>query len=223
MQNQVVQPEGNYYDKYHSSNPIVKKIMRGFFKSIEIVLRKYEVAPKKILEAGCGEGEVTRFLRTLYPDAFIDAFDISDKVIAEIPQEENSKIKFCVGDIYTMTTYSPYSDEVQAILGGYDLVVCSEVMEHLEMPEKALEKLKAKASGYILLSVPNEPIWRILNMCRGKYLKQLGNTPGHIQHWSMKQFCNMLRQNGCEIAEVRRPFPWTVVLVKNVEKTFTKQ
>jgi hypothetical protein len=30
--------------------------------------------------------------------------------------------------------------------------------------------------------VPREPIWRIGNMARGRYLGDLGNTPGHIQH-----------------------------------------
>lgn len=93
-------------------------------------------------------------------------------------------------------------------------MICSEVMEHLEYPEKALDMLKSVSSEYILLSVPNEPIWRILNVCRGKYLRQLGNTPGHIQHWSTKQFCRMLCENGCDIIAVKRPFPWTMVLVK---------
>ena len=95
------------------------------------------------------------------------------------------------------------------------MVVCSEVLEHLEEPENALKKINEITAdkGYILLSVPNEPIWRICNMARGKYLKQLGNTPGHIQHWSKRTFCKMLTKNNMRIIETKTPFPWTMVLI----------
>ena len=55
---QIEQPEGNYYDKYHSSNPIVKWMMRNFFADLEALLPA-ATEGLKILEAGCGEGEVT--------------------------------------------------------------------------------------------------------------------------------------------------------------------
>lgn len=116
-----LQPEGNYYDKYHSSNPVVKKMMRGFFGNIKELLLKYEVAPEKILEAGCGEGEVTKFLGAIYPEAFIDAFDISDRIISEISRDENEKINYLVGNIYTMTTHAPYSNEKKCLGGGVSI------------------------------------------------------------------------------------------------------
>ena len=53
----VVQPEGNYYDKYHSSNPIVKWMMANFKKSIKELLEILEKEPSKICETGCGEGQ----------------------------------------------------------------------------------------------------------------------------------------------------------------------
>ena len=97
----------------------------------------------------------------------------------------------------------------------YDLVVCSEVLEHLEEPEQALKQIKQLATddGYILLSVPNEPVWRICNMARGKYWRDFGNTPGHIQHWSKKSFCEMLVQNNLKIRGIKSPFPWIMVLI----------
>ena len=98
----------------------------------------------------------------------------------------------------------------------YDLVVCSEVLEHLEDPEQALKNIKelCNENGFILLSVPKEPIWRICNMARGKYWKDLGNTPGHIQHWTKRDFCRMVVNNGMKIISVKTPFPWTMVLAK---------
>lgn len=98
----------------------------------------------------------------------------------------------------------------------YDLVVCSEVLEHMEDPERALQNVKELCveNGFILLSVPQEPIWRICNMARGKYWKDLGNTPGHIQHWTKSEFCRMVVDNDMKIVSVKTPFPWTMVLAK---------
>ena len=190
---EVAQPEGNYYDKYHSTNPIVKWMMKGFKNDISELMN---VAGKKfcqICETGCGEGEISSFIKEMYQNAEIDAFDISERVIAEA-NEKHILNK-----------------------GRYDLVICSEVLEHLEDPEQALKNIKelCNENGFILLSVPKEPIWRICNMARGKYWKDFGNTPGHIQHWTKREFCRMVANNGMKIISVKTPFPWTMVLAKN--------
>lgn len=211
----VVQPEGNYYDKYHSSNPIVKWMMANFKKSIKELLEILEKEPTKICETGCGEGEITTYIKQCMPKAHIDAFDISEKVILNAT-EQHDNIDFFVGNIYTMEVIEPKQGKKHILnTNEYDLVVCSEVLEHLEEPENALKKINEITAdkGYILLSVPNEPIWRICNMARGKYLKQLGNTPGHIQHWSKRTFCKMLTKNNMRIIETKTPFPWTMVLI----------
>ena len=36
--------------------------------------------------------------------------------------------------------------------------------------------------------VPREPVWRVLNVARGRYVRWLGNPPGHIQHFSRAAF-----------------------------------
>lgn len=204
----VVQPEGNYYDKYNSTNPIVKWMMKHFFSDLDSLLNGQ--TPHKILEAGCGEGKVTgRLSKKFGEQCEIQAFDISEKVIAEA-KEHNPKISFSVGNIYDIDA----EDET------FDLVVCCEVLEHLEKPEKALKELKRVISvkGYGVISVPREPLWRVLNMARGKYIKDLGNTPGHIQHWSSKKFVKFIGENGFEVLGVKKPIPWTMVLVKRGKK-----
>jgi hypothetical protein len=69
------------------------------------------------------------------------------------------------------------------------------------------------AGRHLLVSVPREPLWRGLNMARGAYLKDLGNTPGHLNHWSKRAFVRLLGQHG-EVIEARSPFPWTMVLLR---------
>ena len=60
---------------------------------------------------------------------------------------------------------------------------------------------------------PSEPLWRLLNMVRGASWSELGNTPGHLNHWSKRSFVRLLSRHG-DIAEVRSPFPWTMALVR---------
>ena len=93
------------------------------------------------------------------------------------------------------------------------LVVCCEVLEHLDDPNSGLETLEALSSEWLLLSVPREPIWRALNMMRGKYIGSLGNTPGHVNHWSRKAFVDFVASR-LAIVEVRTPLPWTMLLCK---------
>lgn len=199
----VIQPEGNFYDKYGSKNPIVQKLMSGFFKALEEMLNELPSPPQNILEAGCGEGHVTAYLnKTFGSRSNINAFDISEKVIKEAGKQ-NANVTFWIGDIYHISQ------------GKYDLLVCSEVLEHLEKPDLALKELLRVCDGYLILSVPREPIWRFLNVIRGKYIGDLGNTPGHIQHWSAGKFKKFVRENGGRIIKVKNPLPWTMVLIEN--------
>jgi hypothetical protein len=50
-------------------------------------------------------------------------------------------------------------------------------------------------------------------MARGAYWRALGNTPGHLNHWSQRSFVRLLSSHG-RVAEVRSPFPWTMALVR---------
>lgn len=194
----VMQPEGNYYNKYESKNPIAKLLMTGFFNSMQELL--CNINYDTIYEAGCGEGYVTNFIANLNKNAKICASDISDKKIQEASKFVPSA-QFSVESIYDISQ----ADD------SFDLVIASEVLEHLEQPEKALDEILRISKKYILVSVPNEPIWRVCNVLRGKYWRDLGNTPGHIQHWGKKQFCNMVGKR-CQILEAKAPFPWTMLL-----------
>ena len=66
---------------------------------------------------------------------------------------------------------------------------------------------------HLLVSVPREPLWRALNVARGAYVRDLGNTPGHVNHWSKRSFIWMLERHG-EVVESCSPFPWTMLLVR---------
>ena len=200
-----IQPEGNYYNKYASKNPIERAMMKGFFDTVQKTLSKTGIAFDSIYDAGCGEGHFTEYLRKWYPNAKITASDISETAVNGAKEEyKELNINFETADIYALDTSAKYS-----------LVTCSEVLEHLERPEEVLREFAGLASGYILITVPHEPIWRILNICRFKYLKRLGNTPGHIQHWSRRSFKKLIKENSSlEIVTATGSLPWLIFLLK---------
>lgn len=197
---------GNVYDKYASRNPIVRRIMRGFAATLgELVER---VQPRSIHEVGCGEGYwvlewTARGIAARGTDFSGQAIRLARLNAAE---RRVAPERFEVRSIYDL---EPGRD-------GADLVVCCEVLEHLERPHEALRVLRRVARGHLIVSAPREPLWRLLNLARGKYIAALGNTPGHLQHWSAGAFVRLLR-GYFDLVEVRTPLPWTMALCRPLQ------
>ena len=192
---------GNAYDKYASSNPIVRLLMRSFNESLSELIAK--AAPKTIHEIGCGEGYwVMKWNRQ-----GIDArgSDFSSQVI-KLAIDNAAEDNGYSSDVYKQCSIY----DLQADIDSADLIVCCEVLEHLERPEDGLKVLQRVAKKHVIVSVPREPIWRILNIMRGKYISKAGNTPGHIQHWSRSDFVNLVSQY-FDIIEIKIPLPWTIL------------
>jgi Methyltransferase domain len=104
-------------------------------------------------------------------------------------------------------------EELEPAHDAAELIVCCEVMEHLPYPDEALAVVASLASPWAIVSVPREPLWRALNMARLKYLGSLGNTPGHLNHWSRRSLVRFLEAK-FEVVEVRAPLPWTMALCR---------
>lgn len=158
------------------------------------------------LEAGCGEGNIIEHLKRQIDlskaQVKFDAFDVSEKLI------EKNRIMHPGISFFQQNIYDEINPDYLPNDGNkYDLIVCSEVLEHIEKPKDAILNLMRYGDRFII-SVPHEPIWRAMNMVRGKYLSALGNTPGHIQHFSEKSFRNMLSECGLVVLNMRKPLPW---------------
>jgi SAM-dependent methyltransferase len=189
-------PTGNTYDKYASSNPVERRLMSGFFAALDDALPA--LPPAAVLEVGVGEGEVSERIRARYPDAGVVGVDLPDPELAASWHERGLAGVF--GDI----AHLPFPS------GSFDLVLAIEVLEHVPDPPAALAELERVGRDRLVLSVPREPIWRVANMARGKYVSALGNTPGHINHWSRRGFARFVGTH-FEVVSVRTPFPWTMV------------
>ena len=194
---------GNSYDKYAAKNPIVRWMMNGFESSLSELVAK--AAPQTIHEIGCGEGYWV--IRWNKQGLNARGCDFSEQVI-EMAMENAFEAEIKTPIFKTRSIYDVNFEEDSA-----DLVVCCEVLEHLEAPEAGLESLKKIAKDYVILSVPREPLWCTLNLARGKYIKDLGNTPGHLQHWSKKSFITLVEKY-FTVIEVKSPLPWTMLLCR---------
>jgi 2-polyprenyl-3-methyl-5-hydroxy-6-metoxy-1,4-benzoquinol methylase len=195
---------GNNYDKYGSKNPIVRWVMKGFSQSLSQFVEK--VRPESIHEIGCGEG----YWVIDWTKQGINArgSDFSEAVV-QIARDNAKAQSITKQPIFTARSIY----DVEANLDSADLIVCCEVLEHLEYPEAGLEALQRIASNYLIISVPREPLWCALNVARGKYITSFGNTPGHIQHWSSNKFTALVSKY-FDVIEVEKPLPWTMLLCK---------
>jgi 2-polyprenyl-3-methyl-5-hydroxy-6-metoxy-1,4-benzoquinol methylase len=193
---------GNTYDKYGSDNPVVKRLMAGFERTLDELWHR--AAPPSILDVGCGEGVLTqKWAQRL--EGRVVGIDLEDPAIqAEWEQRRAPNLDYRIMKAERM----PFAyDE-------FDVATAIEVLEHVPDPEHTVAQMARVArGGHLLVSVPREPLWRGLNMARGAYLRDLGNTPGHVNHWTKQGFVRLLARHG-EVIERRSPFPWTMLLVR---------
>ncbi len=188
-----------FTDKYEFTNPITKKLLENFFKRI------VSLCPKKVdkvLEVGCGAGYSTKILFEHLAPSLFHASDI-DPELVYLAKKRVPLAETATESIYKL----PHQDN------SFNLVFTLEVMEHLEHPLDALKEIKRVTDKFAIISVPHEPIWRILNMARGKYITHLGNTPGHINHWSKRSFKKFLEQE-FTVREIKTSLPWLIGFVE---------
>jgi 2-polyprenyl-3-methyl-5-hydroxy-6-metoxy-1,4-benzoquinol methylase len=195
-------PTGNTFDKYGSSNPVVRRLMSGFRSSLDELFAR--AAPESVLDVGCGEGVLTCEWAERLGEGRVVGVDLDDPGLrGEWQARRRENLEYRVADATSLS----FDD------GEFDLAAAIEVLEHVPEPEATLAEMARVARRHLLVSVPREPVWRVLNVARGAYVRQLGNTPGHINHWSKRGFTSLLSRHGA-VEQVRSPFPWTMLLVR---------
>jgi 2-polyprenyl-3-methyl-5-hydroxy-6-metoxy-1,4-benzoquinol methylase len=195
-------PTGNTFDKYGSTNPLVRRLMAGFEGTLQQLFAQAD--PQSVLDVGCGEGVLTYRWAQQLGERRIVGIDLDDdKLRAEWETRARPNLEYLTMPAQQL----PFAD------GEFDLAAAIEVLEHVPDPQHTVAEMARVATRHLLVSVPREPLWRALNMARGAYLRDLGNTPGHVNHWSKRSFVRLLERHG-EVVEKRSPFPWTMLLVR---------
>ncbi len=193
---------GNTYDKYGSTNPVVRRLMASFERTLDELMGRAQ--PRSLLDVGCGEGVLVHRWAEQLPHARLVGIDL---------EEESIQVGWAEHRAPNLEYRTMPAEDLPFAEDEFELATAIEVLEHVPDPERTLAEMARCAERNLLVSVPREPLWRMLNMARGAYLAELGNTPGHVNHWSKRSFVKLLARYG-EVAEVRSPFPWTMLLVR---------
>lgn len=184
--------------KYQSSNPLQQFLIKKFFGHIARLLKNRNI--KNVADIGCGEGfGLNNLIQNNIGNKYVglDSSSAALKTAGKI----YPKIKYIKGDIYR----TPFKNS------EFDLVVCSEVLEHLTNPDQAIKELRRISRRYILISVPLEPWFKFSNFLRGKYLRTLGNHPEHINWWGTGSLNKFISPH-LNIISHTVSFPWQIVL-----------
>ncbi len=187
-------------EKHTTQNPINRFFLNNF-KQLLLEQAK-QLHPDSILDVGAGEGFTLEMFRENKIGKKNEGIEYMDDAL-QLAKKLHPQVKIKKGNIYEL----PYKANF------FDLVVCNEVLEHLEEPKKALKELKRVSKKYLILSVPNEPLFTIQRILRGKNVLRFGSHPEHIQHWSTGAFEKFVKET-LVIKDIRTPLPWTMITAK---------
>jgi 2-polyprenyl-3-methyl-5-hydroxy-6-metoxy-1,4-benzoquinol methylase len=187
--------------KHESRNPVKRALIRAFHeKAIELINR---AGPTTILELGCGEGFVLSALADAGIKAELTGVELSERAVRTARER--------LGDRATIE----HRDARELIEDGrsFDMVMMLEVLEHIPNPAQMLPILERLSSGWLLLSVPWEPMFMASNLVTGKNIRRLGNDPDHVNHWGRRGFHKFISTH-FDIIEMPVVFPWTMALAR---------
>ncbi|MDR1728315.1 MAG: class I SAM-dependent methyltransferase [Acidobacteriota bacterium] len=193
------------YTKHTQSKGLRKLLIERFDKKLLSLFAPFAGNVKTLIDVGCGEGFTLKKLHARHPHVQFAGCDINADAL-ELAKAQNPDAHFFVANAY-------------AVQAGetFDAVICSEVLEHLEQPGKALSEIKrlvdVAGGGCVILSVPDEPFFRLCNFASGKYLKTFGNHPEHIQNFSRRAFYDLCSRYFTPIA-CTTSFPWSIFVGK---------
>ena len=183
--------------KYANRNPLHQFFLGRFFDAV--AARVKSVKKDHVLEFGCGEGF---FLQQLHERGifFKDllGIDLRGDAVAEA-QKRFPRYRFSQVDLFSLDPQEK----------RFDLVIASEVIEHLFEPEKALDHLGRLCRGSVLVTVPWEPWFRLANLMRGRDISRLGNHPEHVQRFNKNKFAGLLARS-MTIASLDSSFPFLI-------------
>jgi SAM-dependent methyltransferase len=131
-----------------------------------------EVRFDSVIDIGCGNGEVLQAFGRRFPRARLVGADLSAKVI------EDNRARF------PSITFAQLDLGAGALDQSADLVVCTEVVEHVEDWEAALRNLRAMCRGHLVLTVPSGKVFPI------------DRAVGHVRHFRAEELLAGLSRAG---------------------------
>lgn len=194
-------PSQNYGNRQKHLNPnfLQRRLLARFHQKIISLVQ--ETGAARVLDAGCGEGFGLQHLQQESPGLSLVGGDLSFEAMVWGRANLDYDAPLANMNLYRL----PFPDD------AFPLVICLEVLEHLPDSYRGLQELARVSSGFVLLSVPHEPLFRGVNFLRGKHLEAFGNDPEHLHNYSGRAF----RQMAGSVIDILwhgYSFPWQIAL-----------
>ena len=187
--------------KYSNPNPLHRLSLNRFHAALASEL--HALAPTSILDFGCGEAFTLDQLAGHGVDiSNYEGVDLRAEAL-DAARARWPGLRFSWADILD----SEFDGR------RYDVTMALEVMEHLYEPEPILKRLVGLTEKALVLSVPHEPWFQLMNLARGRDFIRLGNHPEHVQHWNSQTFADFISPYA-EVVGIRRSFPFIIATAR---------
>lgn len=187
--------------KYRNKNPVQRALIRRFVTTVHGLFQQ-ALPAASVLEVGVGEGFLSGFLSERYASIEFSGTDLNPDDIARLGRLF-PRVNARAESIYDLETSAAPSD----------IVLCCEVLEHVDDPARALRALRRVTKQHAILSVPHEPFFMLSNLARGKNVRRFGNDPEHVNHWGAGSFRKFVEQ-AFVVERLQLTFPWVAVLAR---------
>jgi 2-polyprenyl-3-methyl-5-hydroxy-6-metoxy-1,4-benzoquinol methylase len=173
--------DSNNLRKWEYGNGLYQRVLGRYLDRMAAQVQA--VAPARVLDAGCGEGYVYRGLRRRGVSAAWEGYDLSAGAVA-FAATQSPEAVWGVADLRRIPVAGRHAD----------LVLCSQVLEHIPSPEGVRDELARVSARWLLVSVPLEPLFR--SICAVTVATGIGQDPGHVNFWTPRGFRDFLRPVG---------------------------
>lgn len=196
----------NFYNLYHRENKnrnyyrLVSRYNFTYYWTIfylEKVLQYLGAKKVEILDVGCGVGTIDFYLANLGHK--VTGIDVSSDAIKIAKNFRDSSVKLNSAKFFNV---SVENFAFKKNLKKFDMVICSEVIEHVPDEDKLLKSIHQvlKPNGYLFLSTPSEnaPLYRL------GFLEDFDRRVGHLRRYNMDNLTKLLVKNGFEVREAQK-------------------
>ena len=185
--------------KYRAKNPLKRMFIRRFVGRIEQLIAAAGPC-QSVLEIGCGEGFLLGHLSRTFPDKSFSGVDLNEHDL-ELLREHFGDLDVRAANVY----------DLSGLPGGYDLVICAEVLEHLDQPVRGLEQIASLGAKRVILTVPHEPWFMLSNLLVGKNVARFGDDIEHVNHFRPRSFRRLIESH-FEVLDLTTSYPWILTL-----------